>query len=369
MDRRNYDTKAVALFDTIGSYFVDVYYNSHFLLARDAVREGRAVSITDAYRTNVLNYMTGISKRDDLYKTVVRGLHEFYQKNSGFGSVVLSEFQDRILSQFIPPEYYYDFTEKHKDRTLREIIIQTANDFGEVVTSKAMLCRVVDDHLNKRNITMLQDRIVDIFIIQRENYYSKFVKAISNTNGNTKISKDVLDKLKAAYVAEKKKSCDLEADKQRALNIIKQLMDKIEDYEAKLAEFAKKEATQYMNAQSDKHLRYPQTDTANTKTDNKRVIKPKLPVAPEVPKKNLKKSKKPVVVESIESSETNSTSQSGESEESSASDDSSTSDGGEMYRKQQEAIKNRNKKVDPPNITTDNVNTEPEIEDDPWNNY
>lgn len=388
MDRRNYDTKAIALFDTIGSYFVDVYYNSHFLLARDAVREGRAVSITDAYRANVLNYMIGISKRDDLYKTVVRGLHEFYQKNSGFGSVVLSEFQDRILSQFIPPEYYYDFTEKHKDRILRELIIQTANDFGEVVTSKTQLARIVDDHQNKRNVTMLQDRIVDIFIIQRENYYSKFVKAISNTNGNTKISKDVVDKLKGAYVAEKKKNCDLEADKQRALNIIAQLMDRIDDYETKIAEFVKIENKKEDNAhiqtpQSDAHLRHKinnmqivdKTDKQATKHTNQKNVKPKntqnpklqFPSIPQTPKKGPKIVQ--VDSQSGESEESRTTTTETDSGDTDNSDESS--DGGETYRIQQEAIKNRNslnnvKKVD---STVGAVEKPDVIDDDPWNNY
>lgn len=232
MDRRNYDAKALGVFDIIGSYFVDVFYNHHYLLARDAVKGGRVSNVTDGYRSNVLNYMNGIAHRENLFKKVVYQLHEFYQKNSGFGSIVLSEFQDRVLAQFIPPEYYRDFADRHKDRTLREIIIRTVNEFGEIAVGRDVLPRIIDDHMNRENVNILQDRIVDIFILQREDYYSKFAREISKQNAGNTIDKETVRKLKEAYVAEKKKSCDLVVDRERALNMIQQLMIKIKQLES-----------------------------------------------------------------------------------------------------------------------------------------
>ncbi len=231
MDRRNYDSKAMGLFDTIGSYFVDALYNNHYLIARDIVRRGAANNITDAYRTTVINYMNG-SSRDDLFKIIVYKLHEFYQKNSGFGTIVLSEFQNKVLSQFIPAEYYQDFTDRHKDKTLKEIIVRTVNEFGAVALSPNVLRRIIDDHLNRDNITLLQDHIVDIFILQREEYYTKFAQEISRKNAGGTVDKGLLDKLKLAYVDEKRKCCELMADKERAANIVGQLIDKIKALEA-----------------------------------------------------------------------------------------------------------------------------------------
>jgi hypothetical protein len=236
MDRKNYSVKAIGLFDTIGSYFVDIFYNHHYLLAREAVKNGKISNITDGYRSNVLSYMNGVSSRDDLCKKVIHQLHEFYQKNSGFGSVVLSEFQDRVLSQFIPPEYYRDFAEKHKDKTLKEIVIKTVNELGETVVSRGVLPRIIDDHMNRANVSLLQDKIVDIFIIQREDYYSKFAREISNKNAGDTVDKDTVRKIKDAYVSEKKKASELTADRDRALFIIQQLISKLNKMEAELKE-------------------------------------------------------------------------------------------------------------------------------------
>lgn len=232
MNRKDYDAKVIGVFDTIGSYFVDVFYNNHYLLAKDTVKQGRANSITDAYRENILNYMNGIATRDDLYKKVVYQLHAFYQRHSGFNSILISDFQDKVLGQFIPQEYYRDFTEKHKDKTLREIIIRTANEFGEMVVGKDILRRIIDDHMSRANIITLQDRVCEIFMLQREDYYARFANEISQRNGGDKVNKKVIDKLKQAFVDEKKKRIELEADRERALHIVKQLMKKIQQLES-----------------------------------------------------------------------------------------------------------------------------------------
>ncbi len=233
MDRRNYESKAIGLFDTIGSYFVDMLYNNHYLISRDLVRRGLASNITDAYRSTVVNYMNG-SSRDDLFKITVCKLHEYYQRNSGFGTIVLSEFQDKILSQFIPAEYYQDFTDRHKDLILKEIVVRTIKDFGDVVLTPRYLSQIIDNHLNKDNVTQLQDHIVDIFILQREEYYTRFAKEISKRNASDTVDRATLDKLKAAYMDEKRKCCELAADKERATSIVGQLIDKIKVLEAKI---------------------------------------------------------------------------------------------------------------------------------------
>lgn len=231
MERKNYDGKMIGIFDTIGSFFVDVFYNNHYLFSRDLVKSGRASSLTDAYKGTVANYMSGIASRKDLYMTVVKSLHEYYQKSSGFGVIIFPEFEDKLLSQFIPNEYYRDFTEKHKDNTLHEIIVKTVNEFGEVILSRDVLKRIIDDHPNLANVSYLQDRIVDIFITQREDYYAKFIREISKNNGNNKVSKELLDKLKQAFVSEKKKRCDIENDRDRAIEMISQLVKKIKELE------------------------------------------------------------------------------------------------------------------------------------------
>jgi hypothetical protein len=235
MDRRSYNPKAIAIFDIMGSYFVDVFYNHHYLIARENVKAGKQNNITDAYRSNVMSYMYGIKTRVDLYKTVVGQLHKFYQSASGFGAITLSDLENKILSQFIPPEYYRDFSDQMKGNTMREIIIRSVQEFGAITVSYDMLRNIIDDHMNSAHVRTLQDQMVDIYIIIREDYYSRFTQAILS-GGNDKVSKGVLEKLKVAYTAEKKKKCELASDKERAVSIIQGLMKRITELEAEVGQ-------------------------------------------------------------------------------------------------------------------------------------
>lgn len=224
MYRKNYSDKVVAIFDQIGSFFVDTYYNNLYIIARDLVHVGKAASITDAYQANVINYMRGIPKKE-LYTSVVHKLHEYYQHT--YGIVVFSDLEDRILNQFIPPEYYKDFSNSHKEKTLHEIIVKTANELGEIVLRKDMLKKIIDDHFNTANVQYLQDRMMDALISQREDYYSKFAQEINKSNGNNKVDKKTFDRLKDAFVGEKKLRCKAEEDRDRAVSMLSQLVAKI----------------------------------------------------------------------------------------------------------------------------------------------
>jgi hypothetical protein len=232
MDRRNYDRKVIGVFETVGCYFVDVFYNRHYLLAMEAVKNGKIPSITDGYRSNIFAYMNGI-KQDGLFKKAVHALHEFYQKSTGF-VMLLSEFQNHILAQFIPLEFYKDFTEQRKDNTLRDIVIHTVSEFGNIVLGNNIFHKIIDDHKNVENVSFLQDRIVDIFIMQRENYYSKFARKVTKPTG--KIDQGMLNKLRDAWSTEKKRTIELETENKRALSMMQQLVKKIRDIEAENTE-------------------------------------------------------------------------------------------------------------------------------------
>lgn len=242
MDRKNYDRSTISVFDVIGSFFVDVFYNGHYLLSREMVKSGCAQSITDAYRSTIINYMSGITTRKDLYMKVVKELHKYYQKSSGAGITVFSEFENRILMQFIPPEFYRDFTEKHKDNTLHEIIVKTTNEFGNIILCREIFGKIIDDHKNTANVSYLQDRIVDIFIYQREDYYARFAEEISKKNtGGGKISKKLFDQLKKEFVNEKKRRCEAESDRDRAVGMISGLMKKISQIECEFHRLLQKD--------------------------------------------------------------------------------------------------------------------------------
>lgn len=231
---RGYDKRILVTFDVIGSYFVDVFYNALFLKAKDALKNSRAKSLTDAYRNNVTTFMRGIAENAKVYVELITKLHEYYTRNAGYHTNTLSEFEDRILSQFIPAEYYGDLTTQNKETAFHDIIVKAVNQLGEIVLEPRMLGRVIDDHQNSNNVLALQDALVDVFVTQREEYYSKFVDEISKTNGNSTVSKAAFKKLKTAFTDEMSKRIKAETDRDRAISMLQGSMKKISEQTAEI---------------------------------------------------------------------------------------------------------------------------------------
>jgi len=234
IDRSRYDTKTLSMLDTFGAYFIDRYFNYIYLLSCDAVAEGRGKNITDSYRSNVINYMNGIAKKE-YYVTAVKQIHAFYQEKSGFSSIVLSEFENRVLCAFIPAEYYRSFTNEQKDKVLRDIIVKTANELGTVVLGRSILPKIIDEHVNNPMlINHLQDITLDILLVQRETYFISFAKSVSDANAGDKVSRHVVDKVKQALVDEQRLRITMETDRDRAIAIARSLATSMQTMEKEL---------------------------------------------------------------------------------------------------------------------------------------
>lgn len=231
MNRNNYDKRTVQVIEIIGAYFTDIFYNHLYVKAVERSRECDK-SVTDLYKSNISAYMFGI-KKPERCKQVIMSLHEYYRTVTKFASVTLKDFEDTVLSQFIPAEYYGDFNEKQKDAALANIVSRTSTDFGNYILRPENIRRFVDGHSNKVNVAQLQDSIFDILIFQRDEYYAGFSRK-QNQRGE-KVDVAVLEKLKAALVEETKRRCSAEEDRDRAINIVRGLTIKMKELESELA--------------------------------------------------------------------------------------------------------------------------------------
>lgn len=264
MSRRHYDSKTLAVFDHVGCFFVEVFYNDLYLKADDMLKRnnGPFNSLTEAYRTNVLNYMRGINIPQN-YMVVIKKLHEYYQKTTAFMTLTFADFEDKVLAQFIPPEYYRDFTSKNKDKTLHDIIIKTVSELGAFILKQDKLRKIIDEHRDPSNITMLQDYLVDLLIEQRETYYSKFADEISRQNGNDKYDREIVNKLKAAFTDEKQKRIRSEEELERAKNIIGGLIAKLREANDTLAQLMSVNAASVNAAHASVNAAHVSANTAH----------------------------------------------------------------------------------------------------------
>lgn len=222
MNKSNYNKETIKIFDIIGSFFIDVFYNNHYLLAKDVAREGK-LNIVDAYRRNLQEYVNGI-KNPKLFNQVIDSLYKYYQ-NACKDRLTFIDFYSLILQQFIPNDYVSTMKNNEKDRVFKDIINRSVNEFASLCVSHDVLNKIINDHANVSNVILMQDKIIDIYIIIREDFHAKFTDK-SMQDKTESVSKKTFDKLKAAYIEEKRISCDLKSELDTAKNIIEQLMNK-----------------------------------------------------------------------------------------------------------------------------------------------
>lgn len=232
--KKTYDRKVLATFDLIGCYFIDLFYNDLFLKAKHSFTTGHSKSLTETYRSHILWFMRGIAEKPKNYIEVMKKLLDYYNRETKTITNTLSELENKILSQFIPPEYYQDFTNANREKVLHDIIIRAINQLGEVTLEPSMLGKIIDDHMNAGNIQLLREKLTDIFIAQREEYYSKFVDEISRANGNKSVSREQFKKLKAEYAEELKRRIAAESERDRAVGLLEISLRKINELENSL---------------------------------------------------------------------------------------------------------------------------------------
>ena len=223
MNRENYDKTFISTADIISAYFTDIFYNDLYLKARERVKAGSSNSITDAYKSNIVAYMYGINDRN-MYMKVILNLHEYYRVKTAFNSIIFSDFEDRILTQFIPMEYFHDFTSDDKDTTLFAITKNTVQTACDKVLSASQL-RLIIDQRNQSGVIMLQNEIVGALMLMREEYHASFARKLGQKPQS--VSVEVMQKLKKALVEETKRRCKAEQDRDKAIGIVYQLMEKI----------------------------------------------------------------------------------------------------------------------------------------------
>ncbi len=247
MRRKNYDKKILGLFDNLGLYFVRHYYGFLYRKSIDIQKQGSDKSLTDIYRGCVVNYMNGID-RDDLCKQVIMGLSESYQKEISL-ALSLSDFEDIVLSAFIPAEYYKSFSSSDKDRTFRQIVIKTVKELGGIVVGRNILPKIIDDHNNPNNVEIIQDQLLEIFIAQRDEFHELFTNAVASKVASGKLHDDKIgkniSKLKTELINEKKAKCEAENSRDRALEMLRQLMDTIAVRDKEISEL--KERTAFLS--------------------------------------------------------------------------------------------------------------------------
>jgi hypothetical protein len=163
-------------------------------------------------------------KNEKVAERIVSMIHSYYQNKIGhFISFV--DFEDKILCEFIPAEYYESFDSKNKDKTLCDIIKRTVSKFCAEILKKENILTIIDDHYNVNNVAIFQETILNIFMELRDEYHLKFVRESIGNKGS--FDATTVNKLRQALVDEKKARMRLEKDKEKLTQAILLLNERL----------------------------------------------------------------------------------------------------------------------------------------------
>jgi len=190
----NYDRKIISIFEILGAYFTDTYFNHVYSSAKTNVTKAR--SLTDEYVRRVSAYVTAVKDEQSLYLNVVAQLHKYFQQTTRYTTLMFVDFVDKVVAQFIPENYFKELRNAEKDETLSSVIAELVSALGLYVTKPELLKKVIDGHDANPAVTirMIQDEAITVLLAKRAEIYGKFLRRVGQVKST--VSMDIVDDMK-----------------------------------------------------------------------------------------------------------------------------------------------------------------------------
>lgn len=229
LDRNHYSPKTIENFEIISAYYVDIFYNHLYNEAKKFKVSGAVSSVTEGYKHALNAFLKGLNN-PKLYKKSIAGLHHYYI-TIGFASISYSKCIDRITTDFVPIDYFNSLTFTQKIGVFRLIINQSVKNFIKKIVDEHMV-KIIDYHVDKDNVRLLQDDFIDCLIIEREGFYQRFIATQTKTNKNETVNRLLAEKMQN----EIKKLVKEKYEQKHQINLLKKAYMSKKDNENKLNE-------------------------------------------------------------------------------------------------------------------------------------
>jgi hypothetical protein len=192
LDRHKYSPKTIENFEIISAYYIDIFYNHLYLEAKKLKINGKVASITEGYK-HTLNAFLKSLNNPKLYKKSIVGIHNYYI-TIGYASISFSKCVDKLTKEFVPSDYYNSLTVTQKMGVLRMVINQAMKVFIRKIVDEHMI-KIIDYHKEVDNVRILQDELIDCFILEREGMYQRFIAENTKTNKNETVNRLLAEKM------------------------------------------------------------------------------------------------------------------------------------------------------------------------------
>ena len=236
-DRSAYSSTTVSVFQIVGAYFVDVYYNHLYTEAIKFKTDGKVASVTEGYRHATFAFLTALDNKAKGYKPehynkLIQGINEYFVFWTTYSSLTLSECIDKIVREFVPADYFASLNKEQKRNILRSVLIESIREFTKIVIGE-FLGAIIDNHDEPANVEALKEKMVDTFIMQRETMFHKFLDCRAGGRPDEKVDKKFVDKLRTEVIR-------LNQQNQELITTNKNLSDQLEATKANAGEIVRR---------------------------------------------------------------------------------------------------------------------------------
>jgi len=205
--------KTNPIFEVIGVYFANCYWNNLYTSAMDIWSQESLESLDEAYRVAINRYNTAFCKRADKnerinshYVKIVKDLHQNYKQHLQTSDTYFG-FIDTVVKNFIPENYYKKLStaDDRKNSVFRDVLSKALTRFTLFVAQESTV-HVVDADLRKDKnraiecVTLWKKRFIE-FLNQERNKFCSILMAkssgadIKDPDGIPSIPKEICDKL------------------------------------------------------------------------------------------------------------------------------------------------------------------------------
>lgn len=168
------DARATSIFEIIGSYFVDVYFNHiyHNAKADTISRE----SLTDKYIDRVSAYSLSLKNEAACYATIAAELHKYFVLQSN-NHVLFPEFIRIVVEATIPQRLIRNITDGDRMALFNIMISDLVSNLSVQIVRGSMLKKIVTYHGDDsaKTVRTLQDIAMSIMSMTRQKILSNFL--------------------------------------------------------------------------------------------------------------------------------------------------------------------------------------------------
>lgn len=257
-DRNNYSSKTLENFEIMSAYYVDIFYNHLYIEAKKLKAHSSVSSITDGYKHTLNAFLKGL-ENPKLYKKSIVGMHHYFI-TIGFASISFSKCVDKLTKEFIPTDYFNSLTVTQKMGVLRMVLNQSLKTFIRKLVDEHM-AKIIDYHMEKDNVRILQDEMIDCFILEREGMYQRFIAEGTKTNKNETVNRHLAEKMQQ----EIKRLVKEKYTQQKQILILKKILLKKKGEENQIREVNGNLKAEIESLKSDKLRRESINDTQTSR--------------------------------------------------------------------------------------------------------